>query len=32
MAELSGELEPGSEVEYWAVMGRDKIMRIKGRS
>jgi hypothetical protein len=32
MAELSGELEPGAEVEYWAVMGRNEIMRIKDRS
>jgi translation elongation factor P/translation initiation factor 5A len=30
MAELNGKLEPGVEVEYWAVMGRNKIMRIKG--
>ncbi|HYC11092.1 MAG TPA: translation initiation factor IF-5A [Nitrososphaerales archaeon] len=30
MAELNGRLEPGVEVEYWAVMGRNKIMRIKG--
>jgi translation initiation factor 5A len=30
MAELKGKLEPGVEVEYWAVMGRNKIMRIKG--
>jgi len=32
MAELSGKLEPGTEVEYWSVMGRNKIMRIKGGS
>jgi len=32
MAELNGRLEPGVEVEYWAVMGRNKIMRIKGGS
>jgi translation initiation factor 5A len=30
MAELNGKLEPGVEVEYWVVMGRNKIMRIKG--
>ena len=30
MAELNGKLEAGVEVEYWAVMGRNKIMRIKG--
>lgn len=30
MAELSGTLGPGVEVEYWSVMGRNKIMRIKG--
>jgi translation initiation factor 5A len=30
MAELNGKLEPGVEVEYWTVMGRNKIMRIKG--
>lgn len=32
MAELSGNLGPGAEVEYWSVMGRNKIMRIKGGS
>jgi translation initiation factor 5A len=32
MAELNGRLEPGVEVEYWSVMGRNKIMRIKGGS
>ena len=32
MAELNGALEPGAEVEYWAVMGRNKLMRIKGGS
>ena len=32
MAELNGQLGPGVEVEYWAVMGRNKIMRIKGAS
>ncbi len=30
MAELSGRIEPGAEVEYWSVLGRNKIMRIKG--
>jgi len=30
MAELKGNLGPGSEVEYWSVLGRNKIMRIKG--
>jgi translation initiation factor 5A len=30
MAELNGRIEPGVEVEYWSVMGRNKIMRIKG--
>jgi len=32
MAELNGKIEPGVEVEYWSVMGRNKIMRIKGGS
>jgi translation initiation factor 5A len=32
LAELNGTLGPGVEVEYWAVMGRNKIMRIKGES
>ena len=32
MAELNGNLEGGVEVEYWSVMGRNKIMRIKGGS
>tara|TARA_B110000263_G_C14898738_1_gene325179 strand:- start:121 stop:534 length:414 start_codon:yes stop_codon:yes gene_type:complete len=27
--ELSGKLEQGQDVEYWVVMGRTKIMRIK---
>ena len=31
-AELGGNLGPGAEVEYWSVMGRNKIMRIKGGS
>ena len=30
MAELNGQLGPGVEVEYWSVLGRNKIMRIKG--
>ncbi len=30
MTQLSGTLGPGVEVEYWAVMGRNKIVRIKG--
>ena len=30
MAELNGELGPGIEVEYWSVLGRNKIMRVKG--
>jgi translation initiation factor 5A len=30
MAELGGRLEPGMEVEYWTMMGRKKIMRVKG--
>jgi translation initiation factor 5A len=29
-SELGGTLAPGAEVEYWTVMGRSKIMRIKG--
>ncbi len=32
MAELNGKLGPGTEVEYWAMMGKNKIMRIKGGS
>ncbi len=28
--ELQGRLQPGVEVEVWVVMGRSKIMRIKG--
>lgn len=31
-AELGGPLTPGAEVEYWSMMGRKKIMRIKGGS
>jgi translation initiation factor 5A len=30
MSQLGGQLSPGVEVEYWSVMGRNKIMRIKG--
>ena len=30
MTELGGKLEPGMEVEYWAMMGRRRIMRVKG--
>jgi len=29
-SELGGTLGAGSEVEYWTVMGKNKIMRIKG--
>lgn len=32
MAELTGTLSPGVEVEYWSMMGKNKIMRIKGGS
>lgn len=32
VTELGGSLGPGVEVEYWAVMGRNKIVRIKGGS
>ena len=32
MAELGGSLGSGTEVEYWAMMGRNKIMRVKGGS
>jgi len=32
LAELSGALAPGVEVEYWSMMGRNKIMRVKGGS
>ncbi len=28
--ELGGTLGPGAEVEYWTVMGKSKIVRIKG--
>ena len=30
MGELGGRLDPGMEVEYWSMMGRNKIMRVKG--
>jgi len=30
MTELGGQLGPGVEVEYWSMMGKNKIMRIKG--
>ena len=29
-AEIGGALGPGVEVEYWSVMGRNKVMRVKG--
>jgi len=32
IAQLGGNLAPGVEVEYWSVMGKNKIMRIKGGS
>ena len=32
MAELNGTIGPGVEVEYWSVMGRNKIMRVKGET
>jgi translation initiation factor 5A len=32
MAELGGRLEAGMEVEYWTMLGRKKIMRVKGGS
>lgn len=31
-AQLGGVLSPGVEVEYWSVMGKNKIVRIKGSS
>jgi translation initiation factor 5A len=31
-AELGGTLGAGAEVEYWSVMGKNKVMRIKGGS
>ncbi len=30
LADLGGSLSAGAEVEYWSMMGRNKIMRIKG--
>ncbi len=32
MSELGGRLEPGMEIEYWSMLGRKKIMRVKGGS
>jgi translation initiation factor 5A len=32
ITELNGPLTPGAEVEYWSMMGRNKIMRVKGGS
>jgi translation initiation factor 5A len=32
MAELGGTIGPGSEVEYWSMLGKNKIMRVKGGS
>ena len=32
MAELGGKLEPGMDIEYWDMLGRKKIMRVKGGS
>ena len=32
MAELNGTLGPGTEVEYWVMLGKTKIMRVKGGS
>ncbi|QQG48372.1 MAG: translation initiation factor IF-5A [archaeon] len=32
MTELGGNLSAGMEVEYWQMMGRNKIMRVKGGS
>ncbi len=32
MAELGAPIGPGTEVEYWSMMGRNKIMRVKGGS
>lgn len=29
-AEVASRLEPGREVEYWKIMGRYKIQRVKG--
>lgn len=30
--ELQGKLLPGTEVEFWTVLGRNKIMRVKSSS
>ena len=30
--ELQGKLVPGAEVEVWVVLGKNKIMRVKGSS
>ncbi|MDV3294048.1 MAG: translation initiation factor IF-5A [Nitrososphaerales archaeon] len=30
MTELGGPLGPGTEVEYWTMIGKTKIMRVKG--
>ena len=32
LAELGGSVAAGMEVEYWQMMGRNKIMRVKGGS
>ncbi len=32
MSELGGRLEAGMEIEYWSMLGRKKIMRVKGGS
>jgi len=32
MAELGAPIGPGTEVEYWSMMGKNKIMRVKGGS
>ena len=32
MAELGAPIGPGTEVEYWNMLGRNKIMRVKGGS
>lgn len=32
LAELNGTIAPGVEVEYWSMLGRNKIMRVKGGS
>ena len=30
--EFQGKMQPGAEVEVWVVMGKSKVMRIKGTS